>query len=108
MKRDVMLHELSWCHEVDLCVLTTPELLSVYRWYKRRMKVDRFCSAPVTGRVQKERRRGATNKMAWRFVVYVGPRIDEMKEVAVRPTRIAARAELRRQRAKAWARMVKR
>lgn len=78
--RAEMESDLEWAG-VDLSALDDRELLNIHAWYERQIATVGSCCKPVSSVIRKERRRGATNRLGDRFVVYTRFGIDEGSEM---------------------------
>ena len=101
--RDRILTKLDWASPtVDFRALDDTRLCAIHDWVETQLGERGHCHVPVSGRVDKERRLGRTNKPCWRYVAYVVGAQGETHEVAVCSTRCDAYDALRRNRAIYW------
>lgn len=83
---------LAWMREANFGGLTTPQLATISKYVETLMAQDGRVRCPAWGKVVKERRLGRTNRLGWRWVVYVAETDapQDWQEVSVCTTRRAA------------------
>ena len=66
--------ELHWAiPQVSFALLADAQVSRIRRWVRAGIKAQNRSRVPGTSYILKERRLGRTNRLGWRWVVYVGP-----------------------------------
>ena len=94
--------ELSWARpQVSFAMLDHAQVLRVRRWVRTQIR-NGPVHVPGTSYVRKERRLGRTNRLGWRWVVYVEA-LGSAREASTHMRRKDANEQRRHHHARWWA-----